>query len=279
MKKKKIIWLLLWEDFQVLLFKEQLKVNCGQYLKRVLYFCSYWDKSYIKPTKVLSKAISDEYYANCSHEGPCINSTLNSIVQQLCWTHFKAIHDISIITNQERIPWQNANQNRSETKGIVKKKKSQVHMADWHLQQTVGGCNKQGSKMFYPALYFVFQIQIVIQLSAPGGYPSGLLYLCSSHWIFQWEVPAGSQREGRQKSDSHKVRQTWEDWVPSLGITALPKPHLSFYWPDFPVLGSRLVIILMLCYPCGNSTNFLYIISPLKNYLQFILLWNLTDTF
>ena len=41
MKKKKIIWLLLWEDFQVLLFKEQLKVNCGQYLKRVLYFCSY----------------------------------------------------------------------------------------------------------------------------------------------------------------------------------------------------------------------------------------------
>ena len=141
MKKKKIIWLLLWEDFQVLLFKEQLKVNCGQYLKRVLYFCSYWDKSYIKPTKVLSKAISDEYYANCSHEGPCINSTLNSIVQQLCWTHFKAIHDILIITNQERIPWQNANQNRSETKGIVKKKKSSSHgrlvLATncWQLQQ------------------------------------------------------------------------------------------------------------------------------------------------
>ena len=41
MKKKKIIWLLLWEDFQVLLFKEQLKVNCGQYLKRALHFYSY----------------------------------------------------------------------------------------------------------------------------------------------------------------------------------------------------------------------------------------------
>lgn len=47
------------------------------------------------------------------------------------------------------------------------------------------------------------------------------------------------------------------------GITALPKLHLSFYWPDLPVwLGLRLVIILTLCYPCGKSTNFLYIISP-----------------
>lgn len=37
-KRKKIIWFFLWEDFQVLPFKEQLKVNCGQYLKRVLHF-------------------------------------------------------------------------------------------------------------------------------------------------------------------------------------------------------------------------------------------------
>lgn len=37
-EEKKIIWFLLWEDFQALIFKEQLKMNCGQYSKRVLHF-------------------------------------------------------------------------------------------------------------------------------------------------------------------------------------------------------------------------------------------------
>ena len=126
-------------------------------------------------------------------------------------------------------------------------------------------------------VYFIFQIEIVIQLSAPGGCPNGLLYVAPTGF-FQWEVPAGSQSEGRQKSDSHNVRQSWKDWGPSLGITALPKHASQFLLARPPSLvRSKVSNNTYVCYPCGISTNFLYIISPLKkNSLQFILLWNLT---
>ena len=99
-------------------------------------------------------------------------------------------------------------------------------------------------------VYFIFQIEIVIQLSAPGGYPSGLLYVAPTGF-FQWEVPAGSQSEGRQKSDSHNVRQSWKDWGPSLGITAIPKHASQFLLARPPSLvrskvGNNTYVVLSL---------------------------------
>lgn len=76
-KKEKGTCFLLWEDFQVLLFRKQLKTNCGQgFISKAVEIKVKWNLRGFSQKQFWTRKCG----TNCGHEGPWVNSTLNSVV-------------------------------------------------------------------------------------------------------------------------------------------------------------------------------------------------------